>query len=130
MVILAKKHYNQSVSFIIKGIAMILHSNHIATIQKLAFSQDEIVGAFGKKKAKEFQTFISSFSDSIEIATDKLIKLANCRNIPFAYLFLPELPKTENALPDFRADSRDFSPNLQSCIGASKKSKNGLETIS
>lgn len=100
---------------------MILRSNHIATIQKLAFSQDEIVGAFGKKKAKEFQTFISSFSDSIEIATDKLIKLANCKNIPFAYLFLPELPRIENALPDFRADSRDFSPNLQSCIGASKK---------
>ena len=100
---------------------MILHSNDIATIQKLAFSQDEIIGVFGKKKAKEFQTFINNFTDSIDIATDKLIKLANRRNIPFAYLFLPELPKMENALPDFRADSRDFSPNLQSCIGASKK---------
>lgn len=100
---------------------MILHSNHIATIQKLAFSQDEIIKAFGKRKAKEFQAFISNVSSHIEITTDKLIKLANCKNIPFAYLFLPELPKVENALPDFRADSRDFSPNLQSCIGASKK---------
>ncbi len=105
-----------------KGIAMILHSNHIATIQKLAFSQDEIVKVFkSAKQVRQFNDFVSNSIDSIEIATDKLIKLANSRNIPFAYLFLPELPKIENALPDFRADSRDFSPNLQSCIGASKK---------
>ncbi|RDU53202.1 hypothetical protein CQA40_05675 [Helicobacter sp. MIT 01-3238] len=105
-----------------KGIAMILHSNHIATIQKLAFSQDEIVKVFkSAKQIKQFNDFISNSIDSIEVATDKLIKLANCKNIPFAYLFLPEFPKIENALPDFRADSRDFSPNLQSCIGASKK---------
>lgn len=101
---------------------MILRSNHIATIQKLAFSQDEIVKVFkNAKQIRQFNSFISNSIDSIEIATDKLIKLANCRNIPFAYLFLSELPKIENALPDFRADSRDFSPNLQSCIGASKK---------
>lgn len=101
---------------------MILHSNHIATIQKLAFSQDEIVKVFkSAKQVRQFNDFVSNSIDSIEIATDKLIKLANSRNIPFAYLFLPELPKIENALPDFRADSRDFSPNLQSCIGASKK---------
>lgn len=101
---------------------MVLHSNHIATIQKLAFSQDDIVKVFkSAKQIRQFNDFVSNSIDSIEIATDKLIKLANRKNIPFAYLFLPELPKIENALPDFRADNKDFSANLQSCIGASKK---------
>lgn len=101
---------------------MILHSNHIATIQKLALSQDEIAKVFkSTKQIRLFNDFINNSIDTIEIATDKLIKLANLKNIPFTYLFLLELPKIENALPDFRAEGRDFSPNLQSCIGASKK---------
>ena len=101
---------------------MILHSNHIAIIQKLAFSQDEITKVFkSAKQIKRFNDFINNYIDTLEVATDKLIQLANIKNIPFAYLFLPELPKMENALPDFRAESKDFSPNLQSCIGSSKK---------
>lgn len=101
---------------------MILHSNHIAIIQKLAFSQDEITKVFkSAKQIKRFNDFINNYIDTLEVATDKLIQLANIKNIPFAYLFLPELPKMENALPDFRAESKDFSPSLQSCIGSSKK---------
>lgn len=91
-------------------------------MQQLQLSQDEIAKVFkSKAKIEEFQKFLNKSSQSFEVATNKLIKLANIANIPFAYLFLPTLPKMENELPDFRAESRDFSANLQSCIGASKK---------
>ena len=105
-----------------KGLAMILCDSHLATIQKLAFSQEEISKVFkSAKQSKQFSDFINNSVKTIDIATDKLIQLANYRNIPFAFLFLPELPEKENILPDFRAESKEFSINLQSCISASKK---------
>lgn len=101
---------------------MILYSQHIGAIQKLQLTQDDIAKAFqSKTKVQQFKNFLNKSSQSFEIATEKLIKLANIVNIPFAYLFLPTLPEIKNELPDFRAESRDFSINLQSCIGASKK---------
>lgn len=105
-----------------KGLAMILSNNHLATIQKLAFSQEEISKVFkSAKQSKQFSDFINNSVKTIDIATDKLIQLANYRNIPFAFLFLPELPEKENILPDFRAESREFSNNLYECIASSKK---------
>lgn len=101
---------------------MVLYSQHIGVLQRLQLSQDDIAKAFkSKAKIKEFEDFLNKSSQSFEIATDKLIKLAHIVNVPFAYLFLPNLPQIENELPDFRAESRDFSTNLQSCIGSSKK---------
>lgn len=101
---------------------MILYSQHIGVMQQLQLSQDEIAKVFkSKAKIEQFKKFLNKSSQSFEVATDKLIKLASIANIPFAYLFLPALPQIKNELPDFRAESRDFSANLQNCIGASKK---------
>lgn len=100
---------------------MILQSENIKVIQKLNYSEDDIIKAFGKRKAKEFNEFSKNNSKIFEIATDKLIKFANILNIPFAYIFLNELPKAEKELADFRAEKREFSNNLQACIEASKK---------
>lgn len=101
---------------------MILSDNHLAIIQKLAFSQEEISKVFkSAKQSKRFSDFVNNSVKTIDIATDKLIQLANYRNIPFAFLFLPELPERENILPDFRAESREFSNNLYECIASQVK---------
>lgn len=95
---------------------MILQSENIKVIQKLNYSEDDIVKAFGKRKAKEFNEFSKNNSKIFEIATDKLIKFANILNILFAYIFFNELPKAEKELADFRAEKIEFSNNLQTCI--------------
>lgn len=100
---------------------MILQSENIKVIQKLNYSEDDIVKAFGKRKAKEFNEFSDGNSKNFEIETDKLIKFADILNIPFAYIFLNELPKAEKGLADFRAEKKEFSNNLQVCIESSKK---------
>ncbi len=100
---------------------MILQSENIKTIQKLNYSESDIIKAFGKRKAKEFNEFSKNNSENFEIETDKLIKFADILNIPFAYIFLNELPKTEKGLADFRAEKREFSNNLQVSIASSKK---------
>lgn len=100
---------------------MILQSENIRVIQKLNYSEDDIVKAFGKRKAKEFNEFSDGNSKNFEIETDKLIKFADILNIPFAYIFLNELPKKEKLLADFRAEKKEFSNNLQVCIESSKK---------
>lgn len=100
---------------------MILQSENIRIIQKLNYSEDDIVKAFGKRKAKEFNEFSDGNSKNFEIETDKLIKFADILNIPFAYIFLNELPKKEKLLADFRAEKKEFSNNLQVCIESSKK---------
>lgn len=100
---------------------MILQSENIRVIQKLNYSEDDIVKAFGKRKAKEFNEFSDGNSKNFEIETDKLIKFADILNIPFAFIFLNELPKKEKLLADFRAEKKEFSNNLQVCIESSKK---------
>lgn len=67
---------------------MVLYSQHIGVLQRLQLSQDDIAKAFkSKAKIKEFEDFLNKSSQSFEIATDKLIKLAHIVNVPFAYLF-------------------------------------------
>lgn len=100
---------------------MILQSEDIRIIQKLNYSENDIVKAFGKGKAQEFKNFLKNNSKNFEIETNKLIKFANILNIPFAYIFLNELPKVEKGLADFRAVKIEFSNNLQDCIASSKK---------
>lgn len=84
-------------------------------------SDINIIKIFGKKKAQEFKKFMNEKSGTFKITTEKLIDFANTFNIPFAYLFLDEIPKTEETLPDFRKNGADFSQNLKSCIATSKK---------
>lgn len=55
---------------------MILQSENIKTIQKLNYSENDIIKAFGKRKAKEFKEFYKNNSENFEIETDKLIKFA------------------------------------------------------
>lgn len=100
---------------------MILQSEDIRIIQKLNYSENDIIKAFGKGKAQEFENFFKNNSQNFEIETNKLIKFANILNIPFAYIFLNELPKVEKGLADFRAVKIEFSNNLQDCIASSKK---------
>lgn len=100
---------------------MVLSVKNIGVIQKLPYSENDINKAFGIKKAKEFKEFSNRNLESFEIETDKLIKFANILNIPFAYIFLNELPKTEKEIADFRAEKKEFSNNLQTCIASSKK---------
>lgn len=100
---------------------MILNYENSKIIRNIPYQESDITKIFGKKKAKEFQDFINQISKTFEITTDKLIKLANTFNIPFAYLFLAEIPKAEESLPDFRRNGADFSQNLKSCIATSKK---------
>ena len=100
---------------------MVLDSQNSGVIRKLSYQKDDIERVFGKRKAKEFQDFINQTSETFETTTESLIKLANYFNIPFAYLFLDKMPKTEEILPDFRKNSTGLSPHLKSCIASSKK---------
>ncbi|MDE7217838.1 MAG: hypothetical protein K2N20_07095, partial [Helicobacter sp.] len=81
---------------------MVLDSQNSGVIRKLSYQEDDIERVFGKRKVKEFQDFINQTSETFETTTQSLIKLANCLNIPFAYLFLDKIPETEEILPDFR----------------------------
>ena len=47
---------------------MILQSENIRAIQKLNYSEDDIVKAFGKRKAKEFNEFSDGNSKNFEMA--------------------------------------------------------------
>lgn len=100
---------------------MVLDSQNSGVIRKLSYQEDDIEKIFGKRKAKDFQDFINQTSETFETTTQSLIKLANYFNIPFAYLFLDKMPKTEEILPDFRKNSTGLSPHLKSCIASSKK---------
>lgn len=100
---------------------MVLNSKHISVMQNLLLDNNTILKIFRKKKAQQFQNFLNKSAQTFEISTKTLIKLANEIDVPFAYFFLPTLPEIKNELPDFRAESRDFSPHLQSCIASSKK---------
>ena len=100
---------------------MILSAKDIGVIQKLPYSENDINKAFGKIKAKEFKEFFNRNLENFEIDTNKLIKFANILNIPFAYIFLNELPKAEKEIADFRAEKKEFSNNLKNCIASSKK---------
>ncbi len=104
-----------------RGYIMILNYENSKIIRSIPYQESDIIKIFGKKKAKEFQDFINQVSKTFETTTEKLIKLANTFNIPFAYLFLDEIPKVEESLPDFRKNGADFSQNLKSCIASSKK---------
>lgn len=100
---------------------MILNNSYVSIMQNLLLDNNTILEIFGKGKAKQFQDFLNNSTQTFEIATKTLIKLANRLDIPFAYFFSPNLPIEEAQLPDFRAESKEFSTNLQSCISASKK---------
>lgn len=100
---------------------MILNYENSKIIRNIPYQESDITKIFGKKKAKEFQDFINQTSKTFEITTEKLIKLANAFDIPFAYLFLDEIPQAEESLPDFRRNGAEFSQNLKSCIATSKK---------
>lgn len=100
---------------------VILHSGNSEMMRNIPYQENDIIKFFGKRKAQEFQKFINHISTTFEIKTEKLIKFANHFNIPFAYLFLNELPRTEEILPDFRRNATEFSQNLESCIASSKK---------
>nr|WP_236033227.1 ImmA/IrrE family metallo-endopeptidase [Helicobacter turcicus] len=98
-----------------------MDSGNSKVIRSIPYQENDIVRIFGKRKAQEFKNFINQASKTFETTTEKLIKLANTFNIPFAYLFLDEIPQAEESLPDFRKNSAEFSQNLESCIASSKK---------
>ncbi|MDE5603757.1 MAG: ImmA/IrrE family metallo-endopeptidase [Helicobacter sp.] len=100
---------------------MILNYENSKIIRNIPYQESDIIKIFGKKKAQEFQDFINQISKTFETTTEKLIKLANIFDIPFAYLFLDEMPQAEESLPDFRSNGAEFSQNLKSCIASSKK---------
>lgn len=110
-----------------RGYVVILNYENSKIIRNIPYQESDITKIFGKKKAKEFQDFINQISKTFEIKTEKLINFANAFDIPFAYLFLDEIPQAEESLPDFRSNGAEFSLNLKSCIASSK---NGLEIIS
>ncbi|MCX2683762.1 ImmA/IrrE family metallo-endopeptidase [Campylobacter sp. MIT 21-1685] len=100
---------------------MVLDSGNSKVIRSIPYQESDIVKIFGKRKAQEFQDFINQISKTFETTTEKLIKLANHFNIPFAYLFLEKIPESQESLPDFRKNGTEFSQNLKSCIASSKK---------
>lgn len=104
-----------------RGYVVILNYENSKIIRNIPYQESDITKIFGKKKAKEFQDFINQISKTFEITTEKLIKFANAFDIPFAYLFLDEIPQAEESLPDFRSNGAEFSQNLKSCIASSKK---------
>lgn len=104
-----------------RGYVVILNYENSKIIRNIPYQESDITKIFGKKKAKEFQDFINQISKTFEITTEKLINFANAFDIPFAYLFLDEIPQAEESLPDFRSNGVEFSQNLKSCIASSKK---------
>ena len=100
---------------------MVLDSQNSGVIRSFSYQDDDMIKIFGKRKAKDFQDFINQTTATFETTTENLIKLANRLDIPFAYLFLDKMPKTEEILPDFRKNSTGLSPHLKSCIASSKK---------
>lgn len=104
-----------------RGYVVILNYENSKIIRNIPYQESDITKIFGKKKAKEFQDFINQISKTFEITTEKLINFANAFDIPFAYLFLDEIPQAEESLPDFRSNGAEFSQNLKSCIASSKK---------
>ncbi|PAF43527.1 ImmA/IrrE family metallo-endopeptidase [Helicobacter sp. 11S02596-1] len=93
-----------------------------ASLLKTLNLPESVIEKIFEKKSQAFCEFLNGNSSTFEISLKKLTEIAKASNIPFAYLFLDQLPQEKPLLPDFRGNTnKGFSPALKSCIASSLK---------